>query len=452
MQRDCKLCFNCEYWVHIAKRGVMSMTKDKPTVCVIGLGKLGLPLSLQFASNGVKTWGFDIDGAKVSSLLSGVSEFEEPDLTSRLQDLVDLKLFTPTNDLSIAVSEVSHIVIVVPLDIELDNRPNFGKLDRAATEIGENLKLGQTVVVETTVPVGTTRNRLGPLLEAGSGLKVGTDFYLAFSPERVSSGTMKMGFAKYPKLVGGVTKESTLRAAQLYSEGFKFEQNPTISREIGVWEMGSSEAAEFSKLAETTYRDVNLALANTFALASMKHGIDYMEVVEACNSQPFSHLHSPGIAIGGHCIPVYPHLFLSSNDGLGLVESARMVNDSVPFRMVIESQKISPSKPGSKALIIGLCYRTGVRESAHSGAFQLKDSLLAAGITVALTDDLFSEKEQTEHGFDLMVPGESYDYVFINAGEESFVRQVIDEIPGEPLVVDGRRTLTDSPPANYIRL
>jgi UDP-N-acetyl-D-mannosaminuronate dehydrogenase len=184
----------------------------------------------------------------------------------------------------------------------------------------------------------------------------------------------------------------------------------------------------------------------------MKHGVDYMEVVEACNSQPFSHLHSPGIAIGGHCIPVYPHLFLSSNDGLGLVESARTVNDSVPNRMVIESQKISPSKPGSKALIIGLCYRTGVRESAHSGALQLRDSLLEAGLAVSITDDLFSEEDLASHGFDLMVQGDSYDYVFINAGEEGFVRKVIKSIAGEPLVVDGRRTLSVNPPLNYIRL
>jgi nucleotide sugar dehydrogenase len=350
------------------------------------------------------------------------------------------------------MADATHVIFVVPLDIDDDGTPDFRKLDSAAQDASKHLRSGQTVIFETTVPVGTTRNRLGPILESGSGLKAGLDFYLAFSPERVSSGTMKMGFANYPKLVGGVTKESTSRAAQLYTQGFRFQRNPAISREVGVWEMGSSEAAEFSKLAETTYRDVNLALANTFALASIKHEIDYMEVVEACNSQPFSHLHSPGIAIGGHCIPVYPHLFLSSNDGLGLVESARRVNDSVPNRMVIESQNISPTKAGSKALIIGLCYRTGVRESAHSGAFQLKASLLAAGLAVALTDELFSGNELTGHGFDLMVSGEPYDYVFINSGEEGFIRKVLKDIPGEPLVVDGRRTLTHDPPANYLKL
>jgi UDP-N-acetyl-D-glucosamine dehydrogenase len=431
-----------------------TLTKDtsKSSVCVIGLGKLGLPLALQFALNDTQAWGFDIDETLISRLRDGESPFNEPGLTEHLPQLIESSAFNPTSDLAQAMTAVTHVIFVVPLDIDSDGKPDFRKLDAATTAVSKFLRAGQTVIFETTIPVGTTRNRLGPILEAGSGLKAGQDFHLAFSPERVSSGTMKMGFGQYPKLVGGVNEESTKRAAQLYAQGFRFVQNPSISREVGVWEMGSSEAAEFSKLAETTYRDVNLALANTFALASMKHGVDYMEVVEACNSQPFSHLHSPGIAIGGHCIPVYPHLFLSSNDGLGLVESARSVNDSVPNRMVIEAQRLSPTKPGSKALIIGLCYRTGVRESAHSGAFQLKDSLLAAGISVALTDDLFSEKELTEHGFNLMVPGESYDYVFINAGEESFVRQVIDDIPGKPLVVDGRRTLTANPPTNYIKL
>jgi UDP-N-acetyl-D-glucosamine dehydrogenase len=430
----------------------LTEARSESSVCVIGLGKLGLPLALQFALNGTKAWGFDIDESLISSLRNGEAPFNEPGLTENLPQLVESQAFNPTSDLSQAISNATHLIFVVPLDIDSNGKPDFRKLDSAATAASKFLRAGQTVIFETTIPVGTTRNRLGPLLEVGSGLKAGTDFHLAFSPERVSSGTMKMGFAQYPKLVGGVTKESTLRAAQLYSQGFKFKQNPAIAREIGVWEMGSSEAAEFSKLAETTYRDVNLALANTFALASMKHGVDYMEVVEACNSQPFSHLHSPGIAIGGHCIPVYPHLFLSSNDGLGLVESARRVNDSVPNRMVIESQKVSPAKPGSKALIIGLCYRTGVKESAHSGAFQLKDSLLEAGLAVSITDELFSEEDLTSHGFDLMVQGDSYDYVFINAGEESFVRQVLKSIAGEPLVVDGRRTLTDAPPSNYIRL
>jgi nucleotide sugar dehydrogenase len=429
----------------------MSMTKDRASVCVVGLGKLGLPLALQFASNGIETWGFDIDSVKVSSLVSGVSEFDEPDLTSRLRDLVDMNLFTPTNDLSKAVSGASHIVVVVPLDIDLANKPDFAKLDSATSEIGKVLKVGQTVVVETTVPVGTTRERLTPLLEKNSGLKAGVDFCVAFSPERVSSGSMKQGFARYPKLIGGITKECAV-AAVLYKEGFNFEQNPALNREVGVWVMGSSEAAEFAKLAETTYRDVNLALANTFAMASMRHGIDYLEIVEACNSQPFSHLHTPGISIGGHCIPVYPHLFLESNDGMGLIEMARKVNESMPERMVQVSQAHSPSPAGSNALIIGLAYRTGVRESAHSGAFQIKESLEKIHVVTHLADELFSDEEILKEGFLLLPNLQKIDLVFINSGDESYIRQLLDTIGGTPLIVDGRRTLTSNPPKRYIAL
>jgi nucleotide sugar dehydrogenase len=214
--------------------------------------------------------------------------------------------------------------------------------------------------------------------------------------------------------------------------------------------MGSTEAAEFAKLAETTYRDVNLALANTFALASMKHGIDYLEVVEACNSQPFSQLHNPGIAIGGHCIPVYPHLFLESNDGLGLIESARSINDAMPSRMVELAQSVSEARAGSKALIIGLCYRTGVRESAHSGAFQLRDALSAIGLEVELVDELFHDDEIEAMGFVPRRTESVFEHVFINSGDEGFVESVVSQMPDTTLVVDGRRTLKSK--SNQVRL
>jgi nucleotide sugar dehydrogenase len=336
------------------------------------------------------------------------------------------------------------------LDIGVDKKPDFSKMDMACLEISKYLKSGQTVIVETTVPVGTLRNRIAPLLESISGLIAGKDFHLAFSPERVSSGTMKMGFSTYPKLVGGLTFPCAENAARLYRQGFKFHSNPLIKREVGVWIMGSTEAAEFAKLAETTYRDVNLALANTFALASMKHGIDYLEVVEACNSQPFSQLHNPGIAIGGHCIPVYPHLFLESNDGLGLIESARSINDAMPSRMVALAQGVSEARAGSKALIIGLCYRTGVRESAHSGAFQLRDALSAIGLEVELVDELFHDDEIEAMGFVPRSPESIFEHVFINSGDEGFVESVVSQMPDTTLVVDGRRTLKSK--SNQVRI
>ena len=418
----------------------------------MGLGKLGLPLAIQFALAGLRTWGYDIDKRKIDLLSQGICEFREPDLTEHLPELLLVGSLIPTSDLSTAMGSATHVVLVVPLETDEAGTPIYAQLDKAAMDLSSHLKVGQTVIIETTVPVGTTRNRIAPLLEKESGLKAGLDFHLAFSPERVSSGNMKDGFSRYPKLVGGITKESAFSASRLYERAFSFTANPSLGREVGVWILDSCEAAEFSKLAETTYRDVNLALANTFALACVQHGIDYLEVVEACNSQPFSFLHNPGISIGGHCIPVYPHLFLSNNEGLGLVEVARSINESMPKRMVRASQLASPTNSGARALVIGLCYRTGVKETAHSGAFSLRSALEDLELIVQLSDELFSDVEISAAGFQPLDDSCEFEIVFINSGSEAHIRDVLGRIGGSPLVVDGRRTLEARPPKRYLRL
>jgi len=422
------------------------------SVCVIGLGKLGLPLALNFASNGVRANGFDINSKLVSDLNSGNCDFFELGLTDQLSRLTESKQFVAFDSLSRATSDVSHVVVVVPLDIDSAGYPDFTKIDSAISDLARCLKPGQTVIVETTVPVGTTRSRVGRVLEERTGLIAGQEFFLAFSPERVSSGSMKMGFAEYPKLVGGLTDTCTLKAKALYTAGFSFVQNPNLAREVGVWDMESIEATEFAKLAETTYRDVNLALANTLALACLEKNIDYFGVIEACNSQPFSHLHKPGISVGGHCIPVYPHLYLSTNDGMGLVEAAREVNESVPEKMVALAAKRGSAESNSTSLIIGLGYRSGVKESAHSGAYNLQEALEARGVNVELLDELFTADEVAAHGFKPKSGSSKFSSIFINSGSKQFVVDILKQCGGDALIIDGRRTLDANPPLNYIRL
>ena len=184
-------------------------------------------------------------------------------------------------------------------------------MDAAVASIAPGVHAGSTVIFETTLPLGDTRGRFAPALEAASGLVADRDFFVAFSPERLFSGAVLENLAVYPKLVGGIGEASTGRAARFYASVL----------DPDVVAMSSSEAAEFSKLADTTYRDVNIALANEFARAADLHGIDVQEVIAAANSQPYSHIHQPGIGVGGHCIPVYPHLLLSRAPGLSLVET-----------------------------------------------------------------------------------------------------------------------------------
>jgi nucleotide sugar dehydrogenase len=160
-----------------------------------------------------------------------------------------------------------------------------------------------------------------------SKLKLGLDFHLAFSPERVSSGSILQNFSRYPKLVGGIDQESESKAGAFYSSIFDFEERPELKTQNGVWMMGSSEAAELAKLAETTYRDVNIALANQFAIYAETIGVNIYSIIQACNSQPFSHIHEPGVSVGGHCIPVYPHLYLMGDPGATIVSAARAATD-----------------------------------------------------------------------------------------------------------------------------
>lgn len=422
------------------------------SACVVGLGKLGLPLALEFASNGVKTFGYDISPKRVQDINSGDCGFEEPGLTDALSSLLNSGMFRAYDSLLDATTSASHIVIVVPLDVDEQKKPDFSKIDMAVKELSKSLKKGQTVILETTVPIGTTRNRVGAALQASSSLEAGVDFHLAFSPERVSSGRMKFGFSNYPKLVGGLTEACSKSAAELYGAGFRFADAQVGQRGSGVWNMQSLEAAEFAKLAETTYRDVNLALANTFALICLEEEIDYMAIVEACNSQPYSQLHSPGIAVGGHCIPVYPHLMLHSHSGLSLIEAARAVNDNMPRVMVGKAIDLESPTSNSRSLIVGLSYRTGVKESAHSGAFQLRDALVRVGVEVELVDEMYTAEEVEARGFSPLKDHGAFNYVFINSGTEDFIHNTLATLKGDPLIVDGRRSLDPSLHSKHLRL
>ena len=223
---------------------------------------------------------------------------------------MDAGLLTATTDTAAAVAESDAVVIVVPLFVDAEGVPDFAAMDSATTETARGLKPGTLVSYETTLPVGTTRERFLPALEAGSGLRCGDDFYLVFSPERVFTGRVFADLRRYPKLVGGVDEASAERGVRFYEEVLEFDDRPDLTRPNGVWDMGSAEGAEFAKLAETTYRDVNIGLANQFARFADSRGIDVQAVIDASNSQPFSHIHRPGVAVGGHCIPIYPRFYL----------------------------------------------------------------------------------------------------------------------------------------------
>ena len=418
--------------------------REDVRVAVIGLGKIGLPLALTLSENGCKVFGVDISSDVVDGLNSGIPHVDEPGIVEKLTIGLKSDSFSATIDLKLALSKCNFVVVAVPLYVNSDNEPDYSTIDEVTAEIGRNIQEGTTVVFETTLPIGTTRTRFTPILENESGLRVDAGLYIAYSPERISSGTAFRDLARYPKLCGGVSPQSGENAELLYKKGLRFEGRPDLARPNGVWNMGSAEAAEFAKLAETTFRDVNIALANTFASHAQELGVSYSAIQEACNSQPFSLLHTPGISVGGHCIPVYPHLYLQSDPKADLISLARSINKSAPARALDFLQRHDGNLDGKNILISGLSFRTGVKESAFSGALDLYNELEARGARPAVVDELFTKEEVQNHSLSVADSRQEFDALVINSGTREFNVSLLPLLKQKAPVVDGRGVLDRS--------
>lgn len=413
-------------------------------ITVVALGKIGLPLAVQFATKGHDVIGADVNQTFVDKVNRGEEPFPgEHRLAELLRDVVDSGHLRATTDTAAAVAESKAVVVVVPLFVDDDSKPDFGWMDSATRDIGQGLKAGTLVSFETTLPVGTTRDRFGPLLEEVSGLRVGTDFHLVFSPERVLTGRVFQDLRRYPKLVGGVDPESGKRGVAFYEAVLDFDERPDLERPNGVWDLGSAEAAEMAKLAETTYRDVNIGLANQFAVFAAEHGVDIHQVIEASNSQPYSHLHSPGISVGGHCIPVYPRFYLWNDPDATVVAAARAANAGMPEYAVSQLERLVGDLSGVRVAVLGASYRAGVKETAFSGVFPTVGALASRGAVVTVHDPLYSDDELVALGFVPYHLGEPSDAVVVQTDHGEYASLGSDDFPGVKAVVDGRH-ITDA--------
>ncbi len=411
-------------------------------ITVVGLGKIGLPLAVQFASKGHHVYGADVNPAVVETVNAGREPFPgEAHLAEKLAELVPAGNLEATTDTADAVSKSDAVVVVVPLFVDSEGIPDFGWMTDATKDIARGLTKGTLVSYETTLPVGTTRERWLPLLEEGSGLTQGEDFHLVFSPERVLTGRVFADLRKYPKLIGGLSEAGAARATEFYEAVLDFDERPDLTRGNGVWDLGSAEAAEMAKLAETTYRDVNIGLANQFGAFAAAHGIDVYQVIEASNSQPYSHIHRPGIAVGGHCIPVYPRLYLWNDPDATVVRAAREANAAMPAYTVGLAAGALGDLAGRTVVVLGASYRGGVKETAFSGVFPTVDALREAGATVLVHDPMYSAEELATYGFEAYSPGSPVDVAILQADHAEYRQLSAADLPGVQLVVDGRHVL-----------
>jgi nucleotide sugar dehydrogenase len=408
-------------------------------VAVIGLGKIGLPLAVQYAKKGKRVFGVDINEEIVKKVNLGIEPFSgEENLALFLQEVVASGLLSATSNYEETVGVAEVIVIAIPLLTDKSNKPDFSILDAVSRSIGMHIRKGSLVILETTVPIGTTRDRLSSNIEKYSSLNVGSDFLVAFSPERVFTGRIFSDLRRYPKLVGGVNEESTLRAKEFYESVLDFDERPELKQKNGVWLLQNAEAAEFSKLAETTYRDVNIALANQFAKHASQLNLDISEIIEASNSQPFSHLHKPGIWVGGHCIPVYPHLYAYTDQEAEIVNIARRTNVGMCEYAIARVRATIGSIKGLSALILGVSYRAGVKEIAHSGVFELERLLSNAGVSVSVFDPMYSDEEVSILGLNPFRDDFKPDLIFIQTACQDFLQMDKRLFQSAKLIFDGR--------------
>lgn len=362
-------------------------------VGVVGLGYVGLPLAVEKAKAGYRTIGFDIQASKVDMVNQGVNYIGDV-VDSELKDLVAQGILSATCDFSF-VKDVDFVAIAVPTPLDEYQQPDISYVRNSTMEVARYLKKGSMVVLESTTYPGTTEELMLPLLEKGSGLKCGEDFYLAFSPERVDPGNLIYQTKNTPKVVGGVGKDATEVIAAMYRNVLQGD----------IFEASSPRIAEMEKILENTYRNVNIGLINELAMLCNKMDINIWEVIEAAKTKPFGFTpFYPGPGLGGHCIPLDPYYLSWKAREYGfhtsMIEASMMVNDRMPEYTVERAGKIlnrfRKALNGSRILILGVAYKGDIDDYRESPAIRVIEEFEKVGSEVEFYDPFVIEYQ--EHG------------------------------------------------------
>ena len=414
------------------------LSENKALQSVIGLGYVGLPLSVEFTKAGLETVGIDIDSRKVKAINAGESYIGDVD-GAELSEVVGSGLLRATDDFSV-LTDVDTINIAVPTPLRKTKDPDISYIVAALKEIRKYLHKGQLIILESTTYPGTTEEVMLPLLEE-TGLKVGEDFYLAFSPERVDPGNEQYNTKNIPKVVGGVTPACTELAAMLYSAA---GMNPVP--------VSSTRVAETVKLLENTFRSVNIGLVNEIAMMCNRMGINVWEVIDAAATKPFGFMpFYPGPGLGGHCIPIDP-FYLSwkakqSGFDARFIELAGVINGDMPGYVVVRvSEALNERKKclnGSKILVMGVSYKKDIDDTRESPAYDIIRLLAKKGAEIYWNDP-FVEKlaEESSSATFLEYDAESVtgmDCAIIVTGHTGVDYSVL--VDNCPMIFDARNVL-----------
>lgn len=355
---------------------------------VVGLGYVGLPLAVEKAKAGYETIGFDVQKEKVDMVNQGhnyIGDVVDADLSK----LVSERKLQATEDFSF-IKDVDFIAICVPTPLDSHQQPDISCVKSSAEEIAKYLKKNTIVVLESTTYPGTTEDLIKPILEAGSGLKCGQDFYLGFSPERVDPGNLIYKTKNTPKVVGGIGKDATEVIAAMYRAVLDGE----------VHEVSSPAIAEMEKILENTYRNINIGMVNELAILCHKMKLNLWEVIDAAKTKPYGfQAFYPGPGLGGHCIPLDPYYLSWKAREYGfhtsMIESSMMINDRMPEYIVERAGEIlNRSKKtlnGSKILIVGVAYKQDIDDYRESPALKVIEAFQKKGSLIDFYDPYIAE-------------------------------------------------------------
>lgn len=366
------------------------------TIGVIGLGWMGLPTACLYADAGARVLGADMNPKVVERINKGDSPIDETGLSTMLKKTVRAGKFTATTATEETAANSDILFIVVPTMIDRQKRADYSAVEDACASIGKGIKNGSLVIFESTCGPGVTERVVKGTIEKYSGLVAGQGFGMAYSPIRAMGGRALQDMQTYSKIVGAIDKKSLEAACAALSVIVKGE----------LIRVRDIKTAELSKLFETIYRDVNIALANEFALLCEEVGVDYLETMRAANSQPYSHLHATGVGVGGHCLPVYPYLLATEayalDAKLRIVLDARKINDLMPrhvAKLASDGLRIcGKSLKRAKVVVLGISYRPNVKETRYSASLDLISILKKRGAKVTAFDPLYNASEMESMG------------------------------------------------------
>jgi len=414
----------------------------KARIVVMGLGRVGLPVATLFADAGFMVVGVDVKQAIVERVLSGKSYGKEPMLDKLVKKVVKAGRLKATVNAAEALRDADIVIICVQTPITERRRPNLSYLKETCNAIGSELSKGMLVVVESTVPFGTTRGLIAKKLEEKSGLMCGRDFWLAYCPERTAPGRIIEEFVQNPRLAGGFNEESAELAAELFGAVVK-----------GDMVVMDCTVAEVAKLAENTFRDVNIAFANELALICEALNVDVMEVIKSANTHPRVKIHLPGSGVGGPGLPKDPFLLQHEAEARGFrprfIELSREINDSMPkhtVNLVIKALKETGKDiEDSKVAVLGVAYTRQVGDVTNSPAEKMVKELISLGADVVVYDPYTAESFGAKRASDVSEAAKRADCIVIATDHNMFKKMNLRNLKAitneKSVIVDGRRVV-----------